>query len=95
MNKNFLLIATLAGLASTASAASDQTAPDVFVLPAYVVTTPRELPAEQKINASLAELRSAAKPQVAIKPELNLLKAREVPAAKLAQTASPLLAAKS
>jgi hypothetical protein len=84
MNKNFLLIATLAGLASTASAASSQTAAEVF-----------ELPAERKITASLAELRKVAKVPVAIAPELNLLKVREVSNTRLVSTTGSLPGAKS
>lgn len=95
MKKNFLLIATLAGLASIASAASSQTAAELFVLPAYVVTAPRELPVERKISASLAELLKAAKAPVAIAPEFSLLKAREIPTTRLVSTAGTLPAAKS
>ena len=95
MNKNFLLIATLAGLASTACAASSQTAAEVYVLPSYVVTASRELPAERKITASLAELRKAAKVPVAIAPELNLLKVREVSNTRQVSTTGSLPGAKS
>jgi hypothetical protein len=95
MKKNFLLIATLAVLASTAGAASSPTAPDVFVLPAYVVTASRELPAEHRINASLAELRKSAKTPIAFTPDANLHKAREIPSAKLVQAARAMPRAKS
>lgn len=93
MKKNFLIIATLAGLALTASAASNQTDTEVLVLPSYVVTAPRYLPAEQKVNTGLKEFCLRAIAPSALAPDLNLLKvqaakpvtlahATEVPATK-------------
>jgi hypothetical protein len=69
-----LLLASLAVLAINASAAQSQ--PEPFVLPAYVVETPRYSPAEQQINASLNELRHQAHTPVVICPELTALKAQ-------------------
>lgn len=61
MKKNFLLIVTLAGLVSIASAASSQTDAPVVVLPTYVVNAPRYEPVEQQINARLQEFRATAR----------------------------------
>lgn len=69
MKKNFLLIATFAGLAFTASAAaSDQATNDTFVLPTYVVTAPRYQPAEVMVNARLKEMQSNAQDRLATLP---------------------------
>lgn len=61
MKKTFLIIATLAGLASTASAASTSNDNAIHVLPTYVVTAPREFSAEQRVNARLSEFRQEAR----------------------------------
>ncbi|MFZ5497374.1 MAG: hypothetical protein ACOZE5_18815 [Verrucomicrobiota bacterium] len=74
MKQNFLLIAALAGLVSTASAALPETDANVLVLPTCVVTAPRHSPAEQQINTRLREFRQAALPRVAILPAPGLPK---------------------
>ncbi len=61
MKKTFLLITTLAGLASTASAASTPNDNAIHVLPTYVVTAPRAVSAEQRVNARLNEFRQEAR----------------------------------
>ena len=89
MKKTTLLfIASLAVLTSGASAATNQTSNEVVVLPTYVVSTPRYLPLEQQINASLKELSQAARAPMVVAPELPVLKAR---AARntLAEAAAP------
>ena len=68
-----LLLASLAVLATNASAASSQ--PEPVVLPVYVVQAPRYLPAELQINASLDELRQQAHAPAFICPELAVLQA--------------------
>lgn len=75
MKKNFLIIATLAGLASIASAASNRTDNEVLVLPTYVVTAPRYQPAEQKVNTGLKDLCLRTIAPSALAPDLNLLRA--------------------
>ena len=75
MKTNFLIIATLAGLVATASAASNQTDTEILVLPAYVVTAPRYLPAELKVNTGLKEFCLRAIAPSALAPDLNLLRA--------------------
>ncbi len=70
---SLLFIASLAVLASSASAASNQTQPEVLVLPTYVVTSPRHSTVEQKIDASLKEFREQALVPMTIAPEVGLL----------------------
>ena len=75
MKTNTLLfLASLAVLATNASAAQSQ--PEPVVLSTYVVETTRYLPAEQQINASLNELRQQAHTPVVICPEFAALKAQ-------------------
>jgi hypothetical protein len=74
MKKNLLLLASLAVLASSASAA--QSPPELVVLPTYVVQAPRYQPAEQQVKANLNALRSQASSPVVICLELPALKAR-------------------
>lgn len=88
-----LLLASLAALISTASAASNQSNADVLVLPTYVVTAPRHQSAEQQIKARLAEFRQQALTPLAIVPELNLRNGQTAPAIKLATTVRPPVAA--
>ena len=77
MKKNsLLLIAFLAVLATSASAAQNQPQSDVLVLPTYVVAVPRYLPVERQINASLNELRQQARTPAVITTELPALKAQ-------------------
>ena len=80
-----LLLASLAVLATNASAAQSQ--PEPVVLPVYVVEAPRYLPAEQRINASLNELRQQAHTPAVICPELAALKAQVVQSPKFVQVA--------
>jgi hypothetical protein len=75
MKTNTLLfLASLAVLATNASAASNQPDNDVVVLPAYEVSVPRYLPAEKKVNASLAELRQQAREPVLVTTEISPLR---------------------
>lgn len=94
MKKTTLLfLASLAVLATGASAASSQNESDVFVLPTYVVAIPRNTPVEDQINASLkAFVQQAAAPMV-IAPELTLRKA--LPLAGATQPLQALRLAKS
>jgi hypothetical protein len=89
MKKNFLLIATLAGLVSTASAASSPTDSATVVLPTYVVTAPRVQPAEQRINDRLQEFQASARAHAIVPPAPNLPVLRAVHAAKPARSGLP------
>ena len=71
-----LLLASLAVLTTGASAAQYQTENDVVVLPTYLVESPRYLPVEKQINASLAEVRQLAKAPANIPTECAALKAQ-------------------
>lgn len=93
MNKNFLIIATLAGLSTIASAASSSDS-DVFVLPTYVVTVPRYAPAEQQIRTSLNELRQQPLLAKALTPDFSELRKHVAPATRVAH-APVSIAAKS
>jgi len=74
MKTNSLLaLVSLAVLATYASAAPQPEAA-VFVLPAYVVSAPLLQPAEQKVNASLNELRQQAHLPARIALDLPLAK---------------------
>ena len=73
--KNLLLLASIAVLTTIARAAQDQAANEAVVLPAYIVSAPRYLPAEVKVNTSLAEFRQQAKAPVAIAVDCPALKA--------------------
>ncbi len=86
MKTNTLLfLASLAVLATNASAAQGQ--PEPVVLPAYVIETPRYLPAEQQINASLNEFGQLAHARMVICPELIAPKAQVNANPRLVQTA--------
>lgn len=80
-----LLIASLAVLASNASAASNQTESELVVLPTYVVTAPRHQAAEQRINASLKELSEQASAPLVIVPDMSALKAQTFQHKQLAE----------
>lgn len=82
-----LLIASLAVLASSASAASNQTESELVVLPTYVVTAPRHQAAEQRINASLNEFSEQALAPMVIAPEMSTLKAQSFQRKHLAEAA--------
>jgi len=58
---SLLTLVSLAVLATQASAASAQSETSVVVLPTYVVQAPLMQAAEQKVNASLNELRQQAR----------------------------------
>jgi len=77
--KALLFIASLAVLTTVASAAESQTESEVFVLPTYVVSTPRYSPVEQRINDSLEDLRQQAKNPVVSGSELCATKAIVLP----------------
>ena len=81
---SLLLLASLAVLTSTVSAAANQTDASILVLPTYVVKAPRVQSAEQTIKARLNEFRQQALTPMAIVPELNLLNERNAPAVKVA-----------
>lgn len=86
MKTNTLIfLASLAVLAVNARAAQSQ--PEPVVLPAYVVETPRYLPAEQRINASLSELRQQAHAPVAVGAEYTALRAQVRQDARFVQAA--------
>lgn len=79
MKKNtLLLLASLAVLVSSASAAQSSVDSDVVVLPTYVVNAPRYLSAEKQINTNLTELRDQAKAPSLVLSELPLIKAQVV-----------------
>jgi hypothetical protein len=80
-----LFIASLAVLTSSVSAASNQTESEMVVLPTYVVTAPRALPAEQQINASLKEFTRQALAPLVIAPDMNSLKALSAQHQQLAE----------
>ncbi|RXK53191.1 hypothetical protein ESB00_15955 [Oleiharenicola lentus] len=84
MKKNFLIIATLAGLSTIASAASKSPDSEVFVLPTYVVTAPRFESAEQQIRTSLNELRHQPLLAKAITPDFSALRQHVAPATRVA-----------
>jgi len=85
-----LLLASLAVIASSASAATvNQADSDVIVLPTYSVSAPRYLPVEQQINASLNELRQQAQAPAVIASELPMLKGQ------FARQGAPAKAAKN
>lgn len=88
-----LLLASLAVLTSSASAASYQTESEMVVLPTYVVTAPRSLPAEQQINASLKEFSRQALAPLAIAPDMSVLKAQSAQPQQLAEAARATKAA--
>jgi hypothetical protein len=75
-NYSYLLLASLAVLTSSASAAQSQIESDLVVLPTYIVSVPRYSPAEERINASLDELRQRAHMPAVISPDLSALKAQ-------------------
>ncbi len=77
--KALLLIASLVTLASLARAAQSQNESDLVVLPAYVVTAPRLLPVEQRINESLDELRVQAHKPLVNLTDLGLAKPQVAP----------------
>jgi hypothetical protein len=75
-NNSLLLLASLAVLASNASAAQSRIESEMLVLPAYVVEAPRHQPVEQHINDSLNALRQQVRTPLAIVPEFSALKAQ-------------------
>jgi hypothetical protein len=88
MKTNTLLVlASLAVLATSASAASSPTVSDVVVLPTLVVKAPRYLPLEERINASLNELRQRARVPVTLAAEPTALEAQVKLDARAAQDA--------
>lgn len=87
-----LLLASLAVLATNASAAQSQ--PEPIVLPPYVIETPRYLPAEQRINASLNELRQQAHTPAVICPELAALKSQVKQSPQVVQVGKEVKAAR-
>lgn len=84
---SLLFLVSLAVLTSGASAATNQT--ETIVLPTYVVTSPRYLPVEQQINASLKEFSQKAGTPLCIVPELTMLKAHAARSNPLAGLALP------
>lgn len=92
-NNTLLLLASLAVLTSSVSAAANQTEPEMVVLPTYVVTAPRTLPAEQQINASLKEFTRQALAPLTIAPDMSALKAQSASHQQLAEAARATKAA--
>ena len=86
-NNPLLILASLAVLASSASAAQSQSEPELIVLPIYVVSAPRYSAAEQQINASLSELRRQAHLVPVIITELPMRKALYSQLSSLAKVA--------
>ena len=68
-----VLLASLAVLATCASAAQNQPETNVVVLPTYTVSAPRYLPAENKVNSSLDEMRQQARTPGCMAIELPVL----------------------
>jgi hypothetical protein len=93
-NHALLLIASLAVLTSSVSAASNQSQTETVVLPTYVVTAPRYLPAEQQINASLKEFTKQALTPMIITPDTNSLKAQSAQHQQLAEASRATHAAR-
>ena len=83
---SLLFLSSLAVLTTGASAPPGPLPAEPITLPTYVVTTPRYLPVEQAINASLQELSRQADVPVVIAPELTSLKAEAVQHNPLAET---------
>ena len=73
-----VLLASLAVLATSASAALSQPNANLVVLPTYTVSAPRYLPAEVKVNASLDELRQRATAPVSIGVDLPVFQTKAV-----------------
>lgn len=93
-----ILFASLAVLTSSVSAASNQTEPDLVVLPTFAVKSSRYHPAEQRIKASLNELSRQASAETIISAEMPGLKAqvvRNISVVQAGQAASPHVLAKS
>ena len=90
---SLLLIASLAVLASSVSAASNQTESEMVVLPTYVVTAPRTLPVEQQINARLKEFAQQALAPLVIAPDMSSLKAQTTSHQQLAEASRATKAA--
>ena len=86
-NNHLLILASLAVLASSASAAQSQSESELIVLPTYVVSAPRYSAAEQQINASLSELRRQAHVVPVIITELPMRKALFAHLSSLAKVA--------
>lgn len=78
-----LIIASFATLVTIASAAQSQIDSELVVMPAYVVTAPRHQAIEQRINASLDELRQQTQAFVATATEFCLMTAPVKPSATL------------
>lgn len=94
-NNPLLFLASLAVLASSASAAQNQTESELIVLPTYVVSAPRYSAVEQQINASLNELRRQAHVVPVIITELPMRKTPFTRLSSLARVAPSGLLAKS
>jgi len=70
----FLLsLVSLALTVTAASAATSDFTDNLYVMPAYKVSSPRYTPAEKAINASLAEFATQARANQAISTELPAL----------------------
>jgi hypothetical protein len=80
---SLLTLALLAGLATSASAATDRSESDLVVLPTYVVSANPATAAEQQVQAGLRALRELAARPVAVALELTGLKSPLVSAAAL------------
>lgn len=81
--KNKLLLLALASLVlitAQADATTKQQSAAIVELPAYVVESPRFLPAEKNIEASLSELRGQAPAPAITFAELPSLRSKATPA---------------
>jgi hypothetical protein len=93
--KTSLLLAGLVALTATANADQSPADSNVVVLPTYVVQASRQSPAEQKITASLNELRQEAKAPVYFATELPLLQGYFAQQAEAARAVAGTRIAKS
>jgi hypothetical protein len=97
-NNSLLLLASLAVLATSASAAQSRIESEMLVLPAYVVAAPRHQLVERHINAGLNKLRQQAHAPLTVAPEFSALKAQvrqDSGIARAAQDAKIVRVAKS
>ncbi len=81
MKNKFLLltIASLALIATKAGAATTQQETAAIELPTYAVKSPRYLPAEKNIEASLSELRGQAQAPAITFADLPSLRSKATP----------------
>lgn len=69
----FLSLVSLALTVTAASAATPDTTDNLYVMPAFEVSSPRYTPAEKAVNASLAEFANQARASQPVATELPAL----------------------